>query len=339
MLSEFPRSRKAALIGLFVLSLFPLTCVRAFTSSPSTNSKMGLAASILPKQDQPQPQTKKSTRNEEEVEAWKKVVKEFQEQLLDESFLHLPVRANTIDAASQYKQSTSHSGATLMPGTHKHLGGAYDPTDGTIYGVPANSKAVLYLKYDPETNDYRMGTIPLPDIIKDYKMKWLRGIFAHGYLWAIPSWAPKVLCVDVDAYWGRRPTTDAGIVQLLDLPSEYANNQAGPIQWQWHGAGINHEKTAIYCVPSNARQVLKVDLMTKLTSLIPIEFDSQQYPDFSLDLPNKFYGGITGADNCVYGIPYRSCAVLRIDCNNDSASLVGPNYGINRYFWHGTSTG
>jgi hypothetical protein len=37
----------------------------------------------------------------------------------------------------------------------------------------------------------------------------------------------------------------------------------------------------------------------------------------------------------VYGVPYRSCAVLRIDCDNDSAELVGPDYGVAGYNWHG----
>jgi hypothetical protein len=293
---------------------------------------MGLGASVVPKEHQHNDPSSK-TRSDEEIEAWKQAVHDFEQLLLDESFLQLPVRANTIEAAAHYPPSTSSTKAALMPGSHKHLGGAYDPTDGTIYGVPANSRAVLYLKYDKDTNSYQIGTIPLPDSIKDCKMKWLRGIFAHGYLWAIPSWAPKVLCVDVDAFWGRREAT-GDIVQLLDLPAEHM----GPMQWQWHGAGINQEKTAIYCIPSNAQQVLKVDLMSKTTSLIPIDYDQARYPSFSLDLPNKWYGGIPGADNCVYGVPYRSCAVLRIYCNNDSASIVGPDYGIDKYNWHGKFT-
>ncbi|GKY95392.1 hypothetical protein MPSEU_000500800 [Mayamaea pseudoterrestris] len=319
-----------------IIILSYLVLVQSFMlANPSPATLMGLAASILPKESLT---PSKATRNDEDIDAWKNKVKEFQEQLLDDSFLHLPVRGNTIEAASLYKQSSQTNdvaAATLMPGTHKHLGGAYDPTDGTIYGVPANSKAVLFLKYHEPSNSYKMGTIPLPDSVKDYKMKWLRGIFAHGYLWAIPSWAPKVLCVDVDAFWGRRKVTEAGIVQLLDLPSGHSQESGEPMQWQWHGAGLNQEKTAIYCIPSNAKQVLKVDLMTKSTSLIPIQYDKQKYPDFTLQSSNKWYGGIFGVDNCVYGIPYRSCAVLRIDCNNDSASLVGPDYGVAKFNWHG----
>ena len=168
------------------------------------------------------------------------------------------------------------------------------------------------------------------------------GIFAHGYLWAIPSWAPKVLCVDIDAFWGRRPaekdpkTGKDIIVHLLDLPDDYQPKRTkdGTI-WQWHGAGINHEKTAIYCIPSNAKEVLKVDCKTKRTSLIPVEVDKAKYPNLDLSMTNKWYGGIVGVDNAVYGIAYRSSGVLRIDTTNDSAKVVGPDFGCGKFNWHG----
>ena len=265
---------------------------------------------------------------------WKAYVAEFKSQVLDEAYISPPIRANIIEASELYPKSESSTQECLLPGSHKHLGGAYDPTDGCIYGVPANSKAVLCLY--PDTKDggdgssYKMTSIPLPDSVKNTQMKWLRGIFQGGYLWAIPAWADAVLCVDVDAFWGRREA-DGEIVKLLDLPEEHPKGMT----WQWHGAGINKQKDAIYCIPSNAQKVLKVDLKTKTTSLIPIDYDGSKYPSFKIDLSNKFYGGILGEDNCVYGVPYRSCAVLRIDCDNDSASLVGPDYGVAGYNWHG----
>lgn len=294
-----------------------LFLVSLFASSSSLSSTMGSALSFLSKEQKPLSQK----------EAWRKVCDEFEAAVMDATYLHLPVRGSTVEAASHYPSSSDIP--YLMPGTHKHLGGALDPGDGCIYGVPANSKSVLCI-YPDKKNHYRMKGIPLPESVADTHFKWLRGIFAHGYLWAIPSWANAVLCVDVDAYWGRRPVT-GDIVQLLPLPEEHPKG----LRWQWHGAGINGEKTAIYCIPSNARHVLKVDLMTKTASLIPIAVDAARYPNFQLDLPNKWYGGIVGADNCVYGVPYRSCAVLRIDCQSDTAALVGPDYGCARYRWHG----
>jgi len=262
---------------------------------------------------------------------WKALVAEYKSQVLDKAYISPPIRANIIEAAELYPKSESSTQECLLPGSHKHLGGAYDPTDGCIYGVPANSKAVLCLYPDSKDgSSYKMTSIPLPDSVKNTQMKWLRGIFQGGYLWAIPAWADAVLCVDVDAFWGRREA-DGDIVKILPLPEEHPKGMT----WQWHGAGINKQKTAIYCIPSNAQKVLKVDLETKTTSLIPINYDEEKYPSFKIDLSNKFYGGILGEDNCVYGVPYRSCAVLRIDCDNDSASLVGPDYGVAGYNWHG----
>lgn len=308
---------------------------------------MGAAASLgqlLFQNDDTQLETSKVSKKSKKELAiqWRKVTDAFAATVLDPSYIDYPIRSTTVKAAEQYVPSNPDS-KCLMPTTHKHLGGAYDPTDGVIYGVPANSRAVLCLRPvyggddgdDGDMNqrrviDYQMETIPIPSWIAETKMKWLRGIVHGGYLWAIPSWASAVLCVDLDAYWGRRPG-DGDIVKLLPLPAE----QPDGMIWQWHGAGLNVEKTAIYCIPANAQQVLKVDMKTKTTSLIPIDFDPAQYPNFRLDLGNKWYGGILGNDNAVYGICYRSCAVLRIDCETDTAALVGPDYGCAGFNWHG----
>jgi hypothetical protein len=117
-------------------------------------------------------------------------------------------------------------------------------------------------------------------------------------VWAIPAWADSVLCVDIDAYWGRRqlPEGQSDYVNLIPLPEGHPKE----MQWQWHGAGINKEQTGLFCVPSNAKKVLKVDTITKTTSFIDIEYDEDKYVDFSLDCTNKWYGGITGDDNAVY---------------------------------------
>lgn len=277
--------------------------------------------------------TKEHPLDPEIKERWKQLCSEYEEAILDPAYLHLPVRSTTLNTSLLYK-SDFPGRPGLMPGTHKHLGGAYDPTDGCIYGVPANSHAIMCIYPNQEMGgEYQLTTIPLPERIRKRKMKWLRGIIAHGYLWAIPAWADSVLCVDLDAFWGRRklPEGQTDVVNLIPLPDGHPKS----MRWQWHGAGINQAKTGIFCIPSNAKQVLKVDIATKTTSFIDIEFDQEKYPDFSLDCQNKWYGGITGDDDCVYGIPYRSGAVLRIDTSNDSAKLIGPNYGIGKYFWHG----
>lgn len=286
---------------------------------------MGVASSLL-KIGEPHVDEETARR-----EKWNKVSKEFSDAILDESFLHLPIRGSTVNSSLLYPSSFPEAPG-LMPGTHKYLGGAYDPSDGCVYGVPANARSIMCI-HPKEGGDYKLSVIPLPERIQKRQMKWLRGIIAHGYLWAIPAWADSVLCVDLDAFWGRRELAEGqtDVVQLIPLPEEHPKS----MKWQWHGAGINHEQTAIYCIPSNAKKVLKVDITTKTTSFIDIEYDQEKYPEFSLDVRNKWYGGIVGDDNAIYGVPYRACAVLRIDATNDTAKLIGPDYGIGNYFWHG----
>ena len=219
---------------------------------------------------------------------WKTAVDRFRKSVLDDSYLPVPIRGTSVNAADLYPSSFPDEPG-LMPGSHKHLGGAYDKTDGCIYGVPANSKSILCMyPSEDEKLRYKMTTIPLPDRIVDREMKWLRGIVAHGYLWAIPAWADSVLCVDLDAFWGRRHLAEgqADVVQLIPLPDDHPKS----MRWQWHGAGINKEETAIYCIPSNARKVLKVDVTTKRTSFIDVEYDEKKYPEFTLDVTNKWYG-------------------------------------------------
>lgn len=247
---------------------------------------MGITASIFQNDHQPETQQKKDKVPEDVKADWHKAVDKFTKEILDPSYLHLPVRGSTLNASLLYPSDyPDHPG--LMPGTHKHLGGAYDPTDGCIYGVPANSKSILCIYKDEEEGEYRMKAIPLPERIQKRQMKFLRGIIAHGYLWAIPAWADSVLCVDIDAYWGRRELSEGqtDYVHLIPLPDGHPKS----MRWQWHGAGINIEQTAIYCIPSNTKHVLKVDIATKATSFIEIEYDKEKYTDFELDCTNKWY--------------------------------------------------
>ena len=302
-----------------------LLVIRKFNNN---NNNMGLKASVLQNDEKRQPKQK---GKKEEKSEWEILVEGFKKNHLDPSYFFTPVRGSTVNASLLYPSDYPEFPG-LMPGTHKHLGGAYDSTDGCIYGVPANSKSILCI-FPNDDGEYRMKTIPLPKRIVSRQMKWLRGIIAHGYLWAIPAWADSVLCVDIDAFWGRRelPEGQDDVVTLIPLPDEHPKS----MRWQWHGAGINIEETGIYCIPSNAEKVLKVDIATKTTSFIDIDYDPEEYPEFSLNVTNKWYGGIRGDDNAVYGIPYRASGVLRIDSITNTAKIIGPNYGIGNYFWHG----
>lgn len=268
--------------------------------------------------------------NSVENNDWREQAERLRNMFVDPYYRNIPIRPSTVEKASEYftKDATT---CGIFPGKHAYLGGAKDERDGCIYGIPAHARSIVCLHPD-QNNEYRVLTVPLPPSVAGGKFKWLRGILADGYLYGIPAWADCVLQVDIDALWKRRTLNEnENVVRLLPLPAGYESIGQ---QWQWHGAALNSNSTAIYCIPSNAKQVLKVDLLTFTTYLIDIDIP-YEYTDFSLNLTNKWYGGILGDDNAVYGIPYRTGSVLRIDADTDTATLVGPDYGANKWNWHG----
>lgn len=225
-------------------------------------------------------------------------------------------------------------------------------------------------------NDYTVHMIPLPSRIANGSFKWLRGIICGDYLYGIPAWSQQgVLRVDIASYWRDQaaataaPTPGGGSVGLdeeyvttIPLPegalessntsqpfwtneekdglhqehatsssSNTASSNTLPSRWLWHGAALNQNRTAIYAIPSNARHVLKVDLQTQTTSLLSIPTTVT-----ALEQTNKWYGGILGDDNAIYGVPYAASGVLRIDANHDTVEVIGEDmFGIKEYNWHG----
>ena len=257
---------------------------------------------------------------------WREEAERLRDAFVDPWYRTQPIGPSTIEKAAEYQSFSGNGG--VFPGRHEYLGGAMDDRDGCIYGIPSHARSIVCLH--PSKDGYQIKTVPLPSDGAGGKFKWLRGILAHGYLYGIPAWADSVLQVDIDALWGRRKDRGGDIVKLIPLPATF---KAGAT-WQWHGAALNADKSAIYCIPSNAREVLKLDLETFTTSFINIDVP-EHYKDFQLELTNKWYGGILGWDNAVYGIPYRTGSLLRIDCETDTASLVGPDYGSNLWNFHG----
>ena len=202
-------------------------------------------------------------------------------------------------------------------GKHKWLGGAVDSLDGCIYGIPAHSSNVLCLEPDEEDGNYSVHFFPLPKEFHGIHFKWLRGIIQGPYLYGIPAWATSgVLRVDLPRWKQFRQNPDNiedidSIVHVIPLPEnkELKENQnRDPIRWQWHGAALNSNKTAIYAIPCNTKKVLKVDIETQTTSYLPIP--SNENGDNQNDLTNKWYGGILGWDNAIYGIPYAASGIL-----------------------------
>ena len=271
------------------------------------------------------------------------------ETALDKTSLEV----DSVNSASQDDQIRK-----ILKGRHKWLGGATD-SEGCVYGIPSHSKHVICLS--PTTDGDTLGSsrinlLALPSDLtqtndgnknRDHQFKWLRGIISGGRLFGIPAWCGLgVLSVDIEGWRkfresnpGRRLVDDdeisSELISVLPLPD--SSDGAVPKRWMWHGAAMNKNATAIYCVPSNAERILKVDLLTMATTYIeitPRAGVTLEEHAMLLGRTNKFYGGILGDDNAVYGMPYAAGSVLRVDCNTDRAELIG-DFGWGKYNFHG----
>ena len=293
----------------------------------------------------------------------------LQSTLTSDKEVSIPSRATSNEEDEQIRQ--------ILVGKHKWLGGALDSDSDTIYGIPSHSNYVICLSPPPSTtttrkenlhddkessdsSSYQINMLRLPSYItnnakkdggkhKDHQFKWLRGIITNNTLYGIPSWSKDgVLKVNIHEWSKWREANPSR--RIIDCDDELSNRLVTTIpfpdvkqhqqlyRWAWHGAALNTNSTAIYCIPSNAQHVLKVDLETSTTSYLSIpplhEMDDATHHSELLAGTNKWYGGILGSDNCVYGIPYAAGSVLCINANTDEVSLLG-DYGWNKYNFHG----
>lgn len=231
---------------------------------------------------------------------------------------------------------------TTFLGEHKWLGGAVDPDTGKIYGIPSHSHKVICITPSSSDRPAKIATIGLPAEYQRGKFKWLRGVVHEGCLYGIPAWSTKgVLKVKLD-------TRE---VSVLPLPRDISNYQPMDIshyqsdpngdegdagvdrgRWMWHGGAIGWSSEgdgnvpAIYCPPSNAEYVLKVyldgsDRVEEIGTALP-------------DGQNKWYGGIPGADGCIYAPPYTATGWLRVDPKTDTVEVLG-DFPPDQYGWHG----
>ena len=201
----------------------------------------------------------------------------------------------------------------LFPGQHKWLGGCIDSKTGIIYGIPSHALSILCIH--PSTTTASISTISVPLPYREGHFKWLRGIIVQNYLYGIPSCSPHgVLKVPLLPSSPPPPTATNNDeekesssdnnqhqsnsrrrkkqpkVQILPFPPNAIDEDS---RWMWHGGAYSKHSHAIYCIPSNARRVLKVDIQTDLVTEI-----GSSLPDGQ----NKWYGGILGKDDCIYGI-------------------------------------
>ncbi|MEJ2681045.1 MAG: hypothetical protein P8144_06050 [Gammaproteobacteria bacterium] len=179
-------------------------------------------------------------------------------------------------------------------GTRQKWYGGIEAENGCIYGIPNCSDRVL--KIDPAS-----GEVSTFGVLSQAPYKWHGGVRGlDGCIYAIPSHADRVLRID--------PRTDtAELMGDSILPGMY--RPQGKYKYGGAVVGVNG---SIYCFPSDADQVLKIDPMAERVYAIGPRFYHH----------NKWQNGYLASDDCIYAIPCNMPSVLQIDCTNDHVTTL-----------------
>lgn len=205
----------------------------------------------------------------------------------------------------------------FLCGDDKYLGAAVGE-DGRVYGIPGTAREVLFI--EPANRD-QVGLLGdtrgdfVTNALQRKRLKWLRGVWAAadsikgpGAIYGIPANADRVLKV---------------VPRTGDVTCVGPVVSAGT-RWKYHGAVVA-SGSKIVCIPACAERVL----------IIESESDGVREIGPAFAGEGKWYGGLLGADGCVYGIPFNHDRVLRVDLETNEVSLIGPSLGVGGYKWHG----
>ena len=75
---------------------------------------------------------------------------------------------------------------------------------------------------------------------------------------------------------------------------------------------VEHSDGYLYCLPFNARKVLKVNMTT---------LDLMTVGDDLGDGEWEWMSSVIGKDNCIYGIPCDATRVVRFDPSNNTSTM------------------
>jgi len=217
-------------------------------------------------------------------------------------------------------------------------GAVYSPYDQAIYAIPCNASRVL--RIDPLTKTTRMIGPELPGTLK-----WYGGLMASdGCIYGMPNCADQVLRIDPKtqtvSLFGDYPHGDyqwhGGVVgqdqclyavpshacHVLKIDPQLQTTEliGDPIKPGLHrpkgkykfGGAVTAQNGAIYCLPSDADQVLKIDIYQH----------SVQYIGPTFALHNKWQNGYLASNQCIYGIPCNMDGVLQINTLTDDVSVL-----------------
>ena len=147
-----------------------------------------------------------------------------------------------------------------------------------------------------------------PDL-GDGEYKWSNGVMIDsGIIYGIPYSSDKVLKINTNV------GDENGNVTTIDatLPEEGG--------WKWRSGAISRIDGCIYCMPEDAKRILKINPANDLFQQDLFE----SVGEFLGHGTAKFRATIADENGMIYGMPYRSKQIIKIDPTNpDSKTNVG----------------
>jgi hypothetical protein len=172
-----------------------------------------------------------------------------------------------------------------MIGQDKYLGGMASPCGKYVYGVPGNAKQVLRIRISD-------GQMDLIGPMFEGKFKWLRGVNVTASIMNHDPRYPDGCCLAL-------PCNSASVLKINPSTSHVYTfgddvlKLCGSDRWHYHGGAVASNGW-LYAIPANANRVIKIHPVTDDVVYIGPTFLGGQ----------KWFGGITGSDGCIYGIPH-----------------------------------
>lgn len=220
---------------------------------------------------------------------------------LSQKIYAIPCNASHVLSIDPKTASTSFIGPTLN-GQLKWYG-AVEGFDGCIYAVPSCASQILCI--DPRSQTVSVfgdfSQTLSSDGLAAQQYQWHGGVLGHdGCLYCVPSHHQYVMKVDPV----RRTTTFIG-----EPVDPGLHRPQGKYKY---GGAVVAANGMIYCLPSDADRVLKIDPIAQTVQCIG--------PAFALH--NKWQNGYLAQNNMIFAIPCNMNAILQIDPATDEVSLI-----------------
>ena len=239
----------------------------------------------------------------------------------------IPCNAEHVLKVNIEEGTCSLIGQQLL-GKQKWYGGILGD-DGCIYGIPMCSTKVL--KVNPATDE-----VELIGDLSDKPWKWHGGCASNGpekAIYGFPSHSDTVLKIIPDT--GK--VTEIGDLSNYEQVMPIGRFNDGKYKY---GGGVCDPLTGnVYCFPSDADKVVKIDCRSDKVELIGGSLEDV-YPEEALKAGfyNKWQNGFVGLDDCLYSIPCNANRVLKIDPTTDEVFIFGgPFEGCEK--WEGGVVG